>query len=103
MAGPRGGYLRSGAGKLAGLVASALVLGLGLFATPPPGMSPAERTVAFLPGYETKAPENGGSFTRSLPADAVTLNPVIANDMVSYLVYKWLFDPEFRVLDLVVS
>jgi peptide/nickel transport system substrate-binding protein len=55
--------------------------------------SPAERTVAFLPGYESKAPQDGGAFTRALPADAVTLNPVVANDMVSYLVYKWVFDP----------
>lgn len=56
-------------------------------------MTPAERTVAFLPGYESKAPQDGGTFTRALPADAVTLNPVVANDMVSYLVYKWVFDP----------
>ena len=55
--------------------------------------APAERTVAFLPGYESKAPQDGGAFTRALPADAVTLNPVVANDMVSYLVYKWIFDP----------
>ena len=55
--------------------------------------SPAERTVAVLPGLEAKAPEDGGTFTRALPADAVTLNPVIANDMVSYLVYKWIYDP----------
>lgn len=56
-------------------------------------LSPAERTVAVLPEYKAKAPEDGGVFTRALPADAVTLNPVIANDMVSYLVYKWIYDP----------
>ena len=60
---------------------------------PPPQVSPLERTVGVLPGYENRSPENGGSFSRSLPTDVVTLNPVVANDITSYLVYKWIFDP----------
>jgi len=47
----------------------------------------------FLKGFETKAPEDGGIFRRSLPSEPVTLNPVIAADMTSYLAYKWMFDP----------
>lgn len=60
---------------------------------PPAEVQPLQRSMAFLPGYENRAPENGGRFVRALPADAVTLNPVIASDQVSYLVYKWIFDP----------
>jgi|WetSurMetagenome_2_1015567.scaffolds.fasta_scaffold06693_2 peptide/nickel transport system substrate-binding protein len=71
------------------LFLASVTLGVGAQATP----SPADMTVGFLPGYEKKAPEDGGTFTRSLPADPVTLNPVVANDMVSFLVYKWIFDP----------
>jgi peptide/nickel transport system substrate-binding protein len=47
----------------------------------------------YLKGFESKSPENGGTFRRSLPSEPVTLNPVIAADMTSYLVYKWIFDP----------
>jgi peptide/nickel transport system substrate-binding protein len=55
--------------------------------TVPPG------TPAVLAKYQGKQAENGGSFVRALPADAVTLNPVIASDQISFLVYKWIFDP----------
>lgn len=58
-----------------------------------PPASPLERVVAFLPGYENKAAEAGGTFARALPAEPATLNPVLATDRVSYLVYKWIFDP----------
>jgi peptide/nickel transport system substrate-binding protein len=47
----------------------------------------------FLKGYEAKAPENGGIFRRGLPSEPVTLNPVVAADNTSYMVYKWIFDP----------
>lgn len=47
------------------------------------------------PEYEGKAPEFGGTFRRSLPSEPVTLNPIVAADMTSYLVYKWIFDPLF--------
>lgn len=57
---------------------------------PPP---PLERSVAFLPGLESAKPQDGGTFVRALRADVVTLNPVIASDQVSFLVYKWIFDP----------
>jgi peptide/nickel transport system substrate-binding protein len=60
---------------------------------PPTQVSPLQRSVAYLPGYENKTPEDGGRFVRALPADVVTLNPVIASDQVSFLVYKWIFDP----------
>ncbi len=71
-----------------------LVSGVASWAVSPAGPpNPRQLTVAFLPGYESKVPENGGAFTRSLPADPVTLNPVVANDMLSFLVYKWIFDP----------
>lgn len=69
---------------------------LGACAAPGPGQSPAsplDRLVAFLPGYENKPPEPGGAFARSLPAEPATLNPILATDRVSYLVYKWVFDP----------
>jgi peptide/nickel transport system substrate-binding protein len=62
-------------------------------AGPPQSPSPQARGVAFLPGYETKAPQDGGTFARPLPADPSTLNPVLAADRVAYLVYKWVFDP----------
>jgi len=48
-----------------------------------------------LPEYEGKTPEFGGAFRRTLPSEPVTLNPVVAADMTSYLVYKWIFDPLF--------
>ncbi|NMC00377.1 MAG: hypothetical protein GYA35_08880 [Thermoanaerobaculaceae bacterium] len=48
-----------------------------------------------LKEYEGKTPEFGGSFRRTLPSEPVTLNPVVAADMTSYLVYKWIFDPLF--------
>ncbi len=48
-----------------------------------------------LDKYRGKQPEYGGSFRRSLPSDPVTLNPVVAADMTSYFVYKWIFDPLF--------
>lgn len=61
---------------------------------PPPALaSKAPGEAAFLPGYEGRAPESGGTFTRPLPAEPVTLNPVVASDQVSFLVYKWIFDP----------
>jgi peptide/nickel transport system substrate-binding protein len=76
------------------LVAALLFLAVGsLGAWAQAAPLPTDLTVGFLPGYEKKAPEDGGTFTRSLPADPVTLNPVVANDMVSFLVYKWIFDP----------
>ena len=65
-------------------------------APPQAAAAPAQQAAGgplFLPGLESKAPEAGGTFTRSLPADAVTLNPIVASDQVSYLVYKWIYDP----------
>ena len=56
-------------------------------------VSPLDRTVAFLPRYEHEPPENGGTFTMALPVDPVTLNPILASDRVSYMAYKWIFDP----------
>lgn len=53
----------------------------------PPGQA------AFLPAYQGKPPVDGGTFTRPLPVEPVTLNPVVASDQVSFLVYKWIFDP----------
>jgi peptide/nickel transport system substrate-binding protein len=52
-------------------------------------------TTISLPEYQGKTPEIGGTFRRSIPSDPVTLNPVVASDMTSYLVYKWIFDPLF--------
>ncbi|HNQ77080.1 MAG TPA: peptide-binding protein [Acidobacteriota bacterium] len=59
---------------------------------------PAESTVIkdgrlYTRGFEEREPENGGVFRRSLPSEPVTLNPVVAADMTSYLAYKWIFDP----------
>lgn len=48
-----------------------------------------------LPAYKEKQPERGGIFRRGIPAEPVTLNPLIASDFTSYLVYKWIFDPLF--------
>lgn len=62
-------------------------------APPPAAVSKAPGEAAFLPGYEKRAPENGGTFTRPIPVEPVTLNPVVASDQVSFLVYKWIFDP----------
>lgn len=62
-------------------------------ATSPAQVSPLERIVAFLPGYENKPPEEGGIFTRAIPSEVVTFNPVVASDFTSYIVYKWIFDP----------
>jgi peptide/nickel transport system substrate-binding protein len=39
------------------------------------------------------APVDGGVFRRALPAEPATLNPVIAADVPSYFVYKYIFDP----------
>lgn len=47
----------------------------------------------FMKGFENREPETGGTFRRSLPAEPVTLNPVVASDTTSYLAYKWIFDP----------
>ncbi|MCX7831093.1 MAG: ABC transporter substrate-binding protein [Acidobacteria bacterium] len=55
---------------------------------------PSDKQI-FLKEYEGKAPEFGGAFRRALPSEPVTLNPVVAADMTSYLVYKWIFDPLF--------
>ena len=53
-----------------------------------------EGKVACLQKYVSVSPlPEGGVFTRSLPADVVTLNPVVANDTLSYLAFKWVFDP----------
>jgi len=57
------------------------------------GESPLDKTVGYLPGYESREPENGGTLARALPSDVVTLNAIVAPDFTSYLVYKWIFDP----------
>ncbi|MEW6757800.1 MAG: peptide-binding protein [Acidobacteriota bacterium] len=62
-------------------------------ASRPAADAPSARTVGLLPEFEGRAPEPGGTFTRALPADPVTLNPVVASDQISFLVYKWIFDP----------
>ncbi len=53
----------------------------------------AEGVAACMAKYKDIAPQTGGTFTRSLPANIVTLNPVIASDTLSYLAYKWIYDP----------
>jgi peptide/nickel transport system substrate-binding protein len=56
-------------------------------------IAPIERTVGIRAGLENAKPEQGGTVTRALPSDVVTLNPVVASDFTSYLAYKWIFDP----------
>lgn len=48
---------------------------------------------AYSSGMESRKAEDGGTFRRALPAEPSTLNPVVANDIPSYHVYKWIFDP----------
>lgn len=45
------------------------------------------------PASLRRTPQNGGVFQRPLAAEPGTLNPLLATDQVSYLVYKWIYDP----------
>jgi peptide/nickel transport system substrate-binding protein len=62
-------------------------------ASRPEAASSGALTVGLLPEFQGRAPVAGGTFTRALPADPVTLNPVVASDQISFLVYKWIYDP----------
>lgn len=79
---------------LAWAAAALLILGAGggARAQAPAGIVPPGPP-AVLAKYKGKPAEDGGTFVRALPADPVTLNPVIASDQISFLVYKWIFDP----------
>ncbi len=58
-----------------------------------PAQSPPPNGPAFLPGMAARRPDDGGVFRRALPAEPATLNPVVAADSISYLVYRFVFDP----------
>ena len=63
------------------------ILSAGL-AAQQPAANPAGQAAGGL-----SAPVDGGLFRRALPAEPATLNPIIAGDMPSYFVYKYIFDP----------
>lgn len=72
---------------------AAVILALAACTAPAQAPAPAGLGPAYLPGMQSRKPDDGGAFRRALPGEPSTLNPVVANDTMSYQIYKWVFDP----------
>lgn len=77
----------------AALALAAAVCALAACTTPAQAPAPVGMGPVYLPGMEGRTPDAGGTLRRALPGEPATLNPVVANDALSYQIYKLVFDP----------